>query len=991
MFYLDYWVFRLCPLMNMDLFIYFCLFLPCIWTYNVDEENFLKFTGGSGTNFGFSTALLKNNEGVWLLAGAPKANFSNNPSITTPGNVYKCLVNLSSKEQRQCTEISNLRTGETTKTRRGLTNEEDHQLLGANLLVTNSSVVACSSLWKNVRYEVSNNRTFSVGYCFDINKSNIDIVTQRRFQDLEIGSNLVTSAGFVYGLAQLGFSTTSMTQHPDFNLVIGGPGVNDGKGGFVLANFNKIGSDFYEAFKVEDEANLFNTTSRGSYGGYAVGAGMFGSLTFTRPLVVIGMPRFRTQNEGYLGAVIMLSVESNTLKSLKILAGDQTGSGYGSTICISDINGDGKDDLLVGAPYYTFGIGKENLFECGKVYVYYGTSDVNYIRKQPDLLNLVGSKTSKSRFGLAITSVGDINADSFNDIAIGAPYEDELNGAIYIYNGRRGDIHNIYSQRISGRRFQPKLKAFGMHISNSFDVDANQYGVIDFDVKSDTVRTSARKSSRLLLFLNNENHGDHLSITKFRVKNTRGYSCVNITGRVQAYFEGECVGKCRSNLNLQMFVLEPAARNIVLGRTKEIVLRVKVINANQPAYAATVSLQISNYTAYLGSQVNEGSRGVNCKIDDNSTLADGYNVVICDILKPLYQHQVVDFRIRINVAMDQLLPCDRCYDDIMSTVHVKAFVDTTGSIEEDEQDNRISYSFPIQFISKLELNGISEPEQYKLTESDKEYLEFRHEYSVYNNGPSPLPFTNIYLEIPFKGDNTKSFVNPKHISIEPSLDDSECKFFGLVGSKEIKQSTQTQSLTLSSSLFINTDTTTLQSHNIPTMVPQRRRREAAPPEPIRKQIISNIVCITIKCHILLFRRLRVVKRISALNLNVHCYIWTWQKKQPLKSNLSVITSELPFDKNDILLRYKTKAEVELPPHNLFYPWNTGLYYMTGFFKRKQPKGFKEWKRETTIRKRRETIRRRQSQRSTSTQKSSTKSRWEPQEAATFTKASDNKI
>lgn len=157
------------------------------------------------------------------------------------------------------------------------------------------------------------------------------------------------------------------------------------------------------------------------------------------------------------------------------------------------------------------------------------------------------------------------------------------------------------------------------------------------------------------------------------------------------------------------------------------------------------------------------------------------------------------------------------------------------------------------------------------------------------------------------------------------------------------------------------------------------------------------------------------------------------EKATFKIKSQVITSELPFDKNDILLRYKTKAEVELPPHNLFYPWNRGLYYMayidffpekistqttkiniwiiiggclgglfliiilgiilfkTGFFKRKQPKGFKEWKRETTIRKRRETIRRRQSQRSTSTQKSSTKSRWEPQEAATFTKASDNKI
>lgn len=42
------------------------------------------------------------------------------------------------------------------------------------------------------------------------------------------------------------------------------------------------------------------------------------------------------------------------------------------------------------------------------------------------------------RFGFAITNLGDLNKDGFDDIAIGAPYEG--NGVIYIYLGSAAGI-----------------------------------------------------------------------------------------------------------------------------------------------------------------------------------------------------------------------------------------------------------------------------------------------------------------------------------------------------------------------------------------------------------------------------------------------------------------------------------------------------------------------------------------------------------------------
>lgn len=45
-----------------------------------------------------------------------------------------------------------------------------------------------------------------------------------------------------------------------------------------------------------------------------------------------------------------------------------------------------------------------------------------------------------SRFGSALTKIGDINKDGLEDVAIGAPYESG-SGAVYIYCGQRDATH----------------------------------------------------------------------------------------------------------------------------------------------------------------------------------------------------------------------------------------------------------------------------------------------------------------------------------------------------------------------------------------------------------------------------------------------------------------------------------------------------------------------------------------------------------------------
>lgn len=51
----------------------------------------------------------------------------------------------------------------------------------------------------------------------------------------------------------------------------------------------------------------------------------------------------------------------------------------------------------------------------------------------------------RSRFGFSMTSLGDINKDGYNDVAIGAPYEND-HGAVYVYLGSDKGLNEEPSQ-----------------------------------------------------------------------------------------------------------------------------------------------------------------------------------------------------------------------------------------------------------------------------------------------------------------------------------------------------------------------------------------------------------------------------------------------------------------------------------------------------------------------------------------------------------------
>ncbi|XP_032790843.2 integrin alpha-5 [Daphnia magna] len=204
------------------------------------------------------------------------------------------------------------------------------------------------------------------------------------------------------------------------------------------------------------------------YLGYAMASGIFGIRQFEQGEFLLLSVAFHIASS-FTGKVYLLKKE--TKQELASLLGSQPGEHFGASLAVSDINGDGRDDIIVGAPHYTDYESTDLKVEIGAVYIYYQTSNNTYEQNSSQELK---GQVPGGRFGYAVAGIGDTDADGFNDVAIGAPYENEGFGTVYIYYGTNNGLRDRPSQVIFGNAFNPPIQTFGFAITGG-DFDGNKY------------------------------------------------------------------------------------------------------------------------------------------------------------------------------------------------------------------------------------------------------------------------------------------------------------------------------------------------------------------------------------------------------------------------------------------------------------------------------------------------------------------------------------
>lgn len=135
---------------------------------------------------------------------------------------------------------------------------------------------------------------------------------------------------------------------------------------------------------------------------------------------------------------------------------------------VEDVNGDGRGDVIVGAPFEGNGFVQDT----GKAYLFSGANGVRL------RTFFAGSPEAGDLFGASVAGLPDLNGDGRGDIAIGAPHADPgaapgNSGRGYVYSGATGAF-----LRGLGSTSPVAGAAFGTSIAGLADANSNNKGEV---------------------------------------------------------------------------------------------------------------------------------------------------------------------------------------------------------------------------------------------------------------------------------------------------------------------------------------------------------------------------------------------------------------------------------------------------------------------------------------------------------------------------------
>jgi len=160
----------------------------------------------------------------------------------------------------------------------------------------------------------------------------------------------------------------------------------------------------------------------------------------------------------YRGGASILTTPSFTL------GGEATFDNFGAAVACFDANGDGIDDLLIGAPRNDAGGSS-----AGRVYVYFGGASFD---TTPDLI-LTGAG-SGYQFGAPISSAGDFNGDGYTDILASALALNNSQGRVFLYYGGPA-LDNTSDAVFHAPVFQTTHQNFGYSLAAVGDLNGDGF------------------------------------------------------------------------------------------------------------------------------------------------------------------------------------------------------------------------------------------------------------------------------------------------------------------------------------------------------------------------------------------------------------------------------------------------------------------------------------------------------------------------------------
>eukprot|EP00066_Takifugu_rubripes_P018741 XP_011608007.1 PREDICTED: integrin alpha-6 isoform X1 [Takifugu rubripes] len=449
------------------------LLLPTsVLTFNLDTSHTIRKDGDPGSLFGFSLAMHRqiNPDKRILLIGAPRAKALGKQTSSFTGGLYKCEIT----PFKDCERVD-FDNEENTQTEK-----KENQWMGVMVQSQGpgGKIVTCAHRYQRRMFANTPQESWDItGRCYVLSQDlTIDVSSD------EDGGNWNFCDGRprgheMFGSCQQGLAATFTKDY--HYLVFGAPGAYNWKGIVRMEQKNNtlLEMGVYDdgPYEVGDE-HLLNPDlvplPANSYLGFSLDTGhrVISSLVLT---VVAGAPR-----ANHSGAVVLLKKKSDASFKLVVehtFYGPGLASSFGYDVAVVDLNGDGWQDIVVGAPQFYMKDGDVG----GAAFVY-----MNREGRWDGVMPVRLNGTKDSMFGLAVENIGDVNQDSFEDIAVGAPNEEGGAGRVFIYHGSKQGVKTRPAQILSGKGYNMKL--FGYSLAGNMDLDGNSYPDVAVGSLSDT-------------------------------------------------------------------------------------------------------------------------------------------------------------------------------------------------------------------------------------------------------------------------------------------------------------------------------------------------------------------------------------------------------------------------------------------------------------------------------------------------------------------------